>query len=327
MFSIDDFSGDLVTSRRLRIEGDLSSGRRGRGKCSIAAITASVVGGLISNRGTKNAANAQKEAAQQASDTQLTASREANALQEKMFNRQIQLYNQDIARQEPIRQAGLTGQNRLLDVLGLGAKTKANGYGTTNGYGSANAKFEERDIKMDPGYQFRLQEGQKALERSAAARGGLFSGRAAKDLQSYGQGMASQEYGNAYNRAYGKFQDERNNLLQPLQSLAGLSQTAASSQGASTNAFGNQAAAYGNSMSNNLLNTGNAIAGNQQAAGNARASGYIGQANNINNAIGSAYNAFASNRAPTGWGNTQFGATVRGNLSGVDRSGDEYFRQ
>lgn len=56
-------------------------------------------------------------------------------------------------------------------------------------------------FKQDPGYQFRLKEGSKALQNSAAARGTLLTGATAKALQGYGQEQASQEYGAAYGRA------------------------------------------------------------------------------------------------------------------------------
>lgn len=52
----------------------------------------------------------------------------------------------------------------------------------------------------DPSYAWRFQQGQQAVERSAAARGLLQSGNAAIELQQYGQGMASQEYGAQFNR-------------------------------------------------------------------------------------------------------------------------------
>jgi len=71
---------------------------------------------------------------------------------------------------------------------------------------SALEKFQSRldsgpgDLESDPGYQFRLAEGEKALQRSASARGGLLSGAAAKEMTRYSQGMASQEYGNMWNR-------------------------------------------------------------------------------------------------------------------------------
>lgn len=68
------------------------------------------------------------------------------------------------------------------------------------------------DMAADPGYQFRLKQGTGAIEASAAARGTLRSGQTMRDLASYGQDLASQEYGNVYNRAtqnYGINQGER----------------------------------------------------------------------------------------------------------------------
>ena len=61
--------------------------------------------------------------------------------------------------------------------------------------------FTANDFQADPGYAFRLSEGQRGLDRQAAARGGLISGSALKAASRYGQDMASQEYGNAFNRA------------------------------------------------------------------------------------------------------------------------------
>lgn len=57
----------------------------------------------------------------------------------------------------------------------------------------------------DPSYKFRLEEGQRALENSAAARGGLLSGNTGRALQDYGQGAASQEYGNIWGRAMDRY--------------------------------------------------------------------------------------------------------------------------
>lgn len=55
-------------------------------------------------------------------------------------------------------------------------------------------------LQNDPGYQFRLQEGQRALERSQAARGGLYSGAALRAAQEYGQGLADQTYNDYFRR-------------------------------------------------------------------------------------------------------------------------------
>jgi hypothetical protein len=108
-----------------------------------------------------------------------------------------------------------------------------------------------------------LSEGQKALERSAAARGGLLSGGTGKALQRFGQEMGSQEYTNAFNR----YQAERQARLGPLQSLAGVGQTA-------TNTIGQA----GQTMA---ANVGEAI-GSGAAA---RASGYVGSANAVNTGL------------------------------------------
>jgi hypothetical protein len=213
-------------------------------------IVASVGGSLLG-------ASMASDAAGDAADTQAASADRAAALQKEMFDKQVEL-------QEPFRQGGLTGQNRLMEMLGLGGNRQA------QGYGSAMKDFSMADFQADPGYQWRLQQGQQALERSAAARGGLLSGRAAKDMTNYAQGAASQEYGNAFNR----FQTNRSNKLNPLQSLAGQAQTA-------TNQIASDAGAYGANAGNTMMQ-----------AGNARASGYVGGANALNQGIGGGINAF-----------------------------------
>ena len=78
------------------------------------------------------------------------------------------------------------------------------------------------DFKTDPGYEFRVQEGQKALERSAAARGNLLSGGAIKNALRFGQGVASDEYA----RAYGRERGERTGRFNRLAGIAGVGQQA-----------------------------------------------------------------------------------------------------
>jgi hypothetical protein len=148
-----------------------------------------------------------------AANTQAAAADQATQLQRDIFNKQTEL-------QAPWQQAGV----------------------------NALAKMQSGDVmgQMDPSYQFRLGEGLKALDRQAAARGGLISGGALKAAQRYGQDFASQEFGNAYNR---------------LASMAGLGQTATNSMNANAGTFGANAA-------NNIT-----------GAANARASGYMGGVN------------------------------------------------
>ena len=244
---------------------------------------ASVVGGLIGGAGSRSAADTQAAAARDAANVQAQSAREAQALQRQMF---------DIQRegQEPFRQAGLTGQNRLMEYLGLGGNAGAAGYGR---YGR---DFGMSDFQADPGYAFRLGEGQKALERSAAARGGLISGGALKAATRYGQDMGSQEYQNAYNR----YQTNRTNQLQPLGNLMASGQSAASNQGAA-------AGQYGANAGNMITNAGNAMAGGITGAGNAMAAGTMGMTNTLAGGLQTAatgyqnqqnFNQFMASRQP-----------------------------
>ena len=128
--------------------------------------------------------------------------------------------------------------------------------------------FDYNAMTADPGYGFRLSEGQKSLDRAAAARGGLISGSALKAATRYGQDMGSQEYTNAFNR----YQTERNAQLNPLQSLAGVGQTTATNLGT----MGAQ----------NAANVGNLMTGGAAAS----AAGRVGQTNAITGGLGTYLN-------------------------------------
>jgi hypothetical protein len=147
-------------------------------------------------------------------------------------------------------------------------------------------------FQADPGYGFRFAQGQKALERSAAARGGLLSGNTGGALQQYGQGMASQEYQNAFNR----YQAERQARLGPLQSLAGIGQT-------SVNALGQAGGNYANSVGNIGMNQAN-IAANAGLAGQQARSSSYGQ---VGNALGKYLGSNNYNYTPFGGGSASFG--------------------
>jgi hypothetical protein len=195
--------------------------------------------------------------ASQASKAQKSAANAATDAQSAMFERQVEL-------QEPFRQAGLTAQNRILTLLGLGE------YPTDADFGKYAGDFSMADFEADPGYGFRMSEGMKAIERSAAARGGLLSGATLKGAQRFGQGLASEEYTNAFNR----YQTNRSNQLNPLQSLMGGGQT-------STNMLSNAAGQAGQGMANSML-----------AGGAARASGYTGMASALNQGLSTGANLY-----------------------------------
>lgn len=182
-------------------------------------------------------------ASRSAASTQAAAADRSAELQRQMFERQVEL-------SEPWRQAGQTALNKLIPLA------------------TEYTPFGEQQFQADPGYGFRMSEGMKALERSAAARGGLLSGATLKGVQRFGQDLASQEYQNAFNR----YQAERAARLQPLQSLAGVGQTTAQQLGQA-----------GQTMASNV---GEALTSGAAA----RASGYVGGANALTGALGTYLN-------------------------------------
>ena len=147
--------------------------------------------------------------------------------------------------------------------------------GTAPG-GQFTKSFGMSDFEQDPGYGFRMSEGLKALDRTAAARGNLLSGATLKGAQRYGQDLGSQEYQNAFNR----YQTNRSNVLNPLQSLAGVGQTST-----------NQGISAGQNFATNVGNLGMGAASNQADAGLAAA-----RANQ--SAYGAIGNAFSNYLSP-----------------------------
>jgi hypothetical protein len=232
----------------------------GGGGASLLAPAAAGAGGaslasLLTPAAIAASALVGADASKSAAATQADAAKQANELLYKMYQEQKGL-------QEPFRGAGITAQNRLLDLLGLSQNKGA------EGYGRYAKDFGMSDFTADPGYAFRLAEGQKTLERNAAARGGLISGGALKAATRYGQDMGSQEYQSAFNR----YQTNRANQLAPLGSLLTSGQAAASNQSAAAGNYGTQAG------------------GNITGAGAATAAGQVGSTNALTNALSSYLN-------------------------------------
>lgn len=125
-------------------------------------------------------------------------------------------------------------------------------------YGSLMTPFSQTSWQTDPGYQFRLSEGTKALERSAAAKGMSLSGAQQKALAGYNQNFASNEYGNVYNR----YNTDQNTQYNRLASMAGIGQTA-------NNALGQAGTNYANNVSNNQMQLGAGQSAAALAGGNA----------------------------------------------------------
>jgi hypothetical protein len=217
--------------------------------------------------------------------------------------------NRGIGFQEPYTTTGAAAINQLSQLYGPGgAYTKQPTYD---------------ELSLDPGYNFRIQQGQQAMLNAARGGGLAGSGAALKAASRYGAGEASQEYQNAYSR----FMANRDAVRMGLQNIAG---TGAGAANTASGLAGQGAANLGTLASN----TGNTIAGlygglaspqmtalaaaNPYASaienvGQARASGYMGGAAALQNALQTPVNAMmaygmADRFAPQGAsGSYQFG--------------------
>ena len=157
-----------------------------------------------------------------------------------------------------------------------------------------------RPITDDPSFGFRMNEGAKALERSAAARGTLLTGGAAKAMQRYAQDVASTEYQNSYNRRAAEQQNNYNRLAGVADFMGGQQQnqfgryyqTAGLGLNATNNAQ-NNASGYAQNIGNAQIGVGSAQAGSTAAQGGAQADLYT----TLGNAGGLYANNFYNNRA------------------------------
>ena len=265
---------------------------------------ASLLGGYLSSSGQQKAA-----------ETGATSSREAALIQaaaaEQALRLQKQLADEQVARNAPTVQAGDTARNRMLDLIGLSGRTGAAGYGSANqpfsmaGFdpNSLMRNFGAADFQTDPGYNFRLSEGLKALDRQAAARGGMMSGAALKAAGRFGGDLASQEYGNAFNRFQtnrasqaGLYTDalnrERTRQMDEYGRLSDFT-TRGANAAAGT---GSSQAAYGTNAANLMSQGAQAMGQGVIGAGQAAAAGQIGAGNTFNNAIQAALQGYQNNQ-------------------------------
>ena len=157
---------------------------------------------------------------------------------------QWDMYDQTRKDLDPYKQAGATSLSQMMGQM------------TPDGY--FNQTYTGQDIYSDPSYQFRLQQGQDAIQSSAAAKGGLLTGATLKALQNYGQESASQEYSNAYNR----FNADQTNRYNRLSNLVGVGQNAAAQ-------VGNAGAQTSQAIANNTMAGANSIAAGQVGSANA----------------------------------------------------------
>ncbi len=241
---------------------------------ALVAGIGSIFGGLLGGSAASKAAKQQQQAEQQGINTIQTGE------------------DQSIARLNPYLSSGSQASGILSGML----KTPGEGLLTpwTQQFQAPTAAQAEQT----PGYQFQLQQGENALQNSAAARGGLLSGRTLADLNTYAQGTASTNYQNTFNNAltqyqsaYNTFQNNQNNTYNRLAGQQGVGLNAANTAGQITS------------------NASGDIASLLAAQGKAAAGGTVGQANawsgaipGIGGALTGGYN-FLKNLNPFGGGN------------------------
>lgn len=190
---------------------------------AIIPAVAAIGGAIIGGSATRSAARTQADAANRSTD-----------VQERMYQQ---------TREDTANQRNLSDQavNALRGVLNSGELTQ---------------RFTPGDITGEAGYQFGLQQGQRGIENSAAARGLGLSGAALRQAARFNSDYATGRYNDAFNR----FQTDRQNRFNPLLQLAGAGAIGAQQ-------VGNAGQAYANTASNNAIGVGNAQAasGMQQA--------------------------------------------------------------
>jgi len=240
-----------------------------------------------------SAANMEADAARYAADQ--TSKTAANSLG---FNQNV--FNTGQQNYKPFIQAGQTATNNLATETAPGGSLNTP-YGKTFSYQPFS--FSGDVLKNDPAYQFDLQQGQQAIQRSAAAQGGLVSGGSMKALADYTQGNALNAYQTAYNteantydrnyqnalqqyqQAYNQWNTDQNNSYARQSGLATLGENAAAGSGSQ-----GTAAAQTNAGIN--ANTANALGNYATQVGNAQAAGTVGVGQAINNGISGVSNAY-----------------------------------
>lgn len=195
-----------------------------------------------------------------AGQEQADAAREAGAASYDIALKNLQFQKQQYADARadtlPYRQVGAGSINRLSEIfLGTPIAGIDEGTGAISG-GTGSPDYS--GFYASPSYQFVKDEGIRAMDRSAAARGGLRGGGYGRELTRYAEGLASTEFNNYANR---------------LAALAGYGQNATSTVvGAGMNTANNVNSIYGNlanSQANAIYNAGAATASSYVSAANA----------------------------------------------------------
>ncbi len=193
---------------------------------AVGGAVAGIGGALISSSAAGDAANAQVQAANTASQTELS------------------MYNQTQANEQPYMQAGNNSLQALMQGLGL---TSGSNGAVANG--ALSQPFSQQQFQQSPATAYLMQQGNQSIQNSAAAHGGLVSGNALMALQANGMGLAQQDY-TTQQAAYQAQQQQQFNMLQ---TLAGSGQNAAAKLGSLGSSTASQ-------IGSNTIQAGNASA-------------------------------------------------------------------
>jgi hypothetical protein len=237
-----------------------------------AIVGGAVIGGVASNM----AAGKQASAANNATDLQ---------------SQQWETTQQNLA---PYLKLGTSSMNPLLQAMGYTTTKDSDGNYSITGTNSGNILQQQfkaptaADAASTPGYQFTLQQGLKATQNSAAARGLGTSGAALKGASNYATGLADSTYNDVYNRALSTYNANYTSAANNASRLQGL--VSNGQNAAATN--GSLGAATANNIGNTLM-----------AGANASAAGTVGTAN----ALSGAMNNYASMQYVSGLMNNNAG--------------------
>lgn len=239
----------------------------------------SVTGGIMAGVGLAGAgisAGAGLSAAGEQADAAKSAAQLQHQDQQASLDFQKQEWNTQQANEAPWLSAGKGALSNLQGILAEPGQ----------GWDKTFTPPTAAEAAQYPGYQFQEQQGEGALQNSAAAKGALYSGNTQEALVNYAQKSAQGDYSNVYNQAFQQYLQQygqHNDQLNRLSALSGVGQTAAST-------LGQEGQAAAGNVSNINLTAGAQQGQDLQNAGAAEASGYVSAGNAFNGALSSGSN-------------------------------------
>ncbi len=236
--------------------------------------TAAIVGGSLA------AAGVSAGTSLSAAGTQADAAKSAQQLQAQEAQNALDFQKQEWSTQQTNEAPWLNaGKESLTNLQAILAQP---GQGWNETFTPPTAE----QASQYPGYQFQEQQGEQALQNSAASKGALYSGNTQEALARYGQQSAQSDYTNVYNQAFQQYQQkygQHNDQLNRLAQMAGVGQTAATT-------LGQQGQAAAGNVGNIFLTSGAQQGQDIQNAAAAEASGYVGAGNAFSGALSSGSN-------------------------------------